>query len=124
MTDPVECVRQICLSFPEATEKVSHGEPSWFAGRGKQFAMFALHHHDDRVALWLAAGEGVQDSLVASDPAHFFKPPYVGSRGWLGVFLDVPSVDWHQLEDLLEDGFRQVATKKLIEQLAISDHEA
>src|SRR5690606_28743350 len=50
----LERLRAICLALPEANERVSHGEPTWFAGKGKVFAMFDDHHHGaDRVAVWL-----------------------------------------------------------------------
>ena len=91
---PLDRVRQICLSLPEASERLSHGEPTWFAGGRKAFVMYADRHHDSRVALWAAAPEGVQGQLVGQDPEHFFVPPYVGVRGWLGVYLDLPIVDW------------------------------
>ncbi len=102
------------MSLPEATEKVSHGEPSWFVR--KQFVMFADQHHDDRVGFWCAAPPGVQQDLVAARPESFFRPPYVGVRGWLGVYLDVP-VDWDEIADIVEDAYRTVAPKKLIAEL-------
>lgn len=81
--------------------------------------MYADRHHDSRVAFWAAAPEGVQGQLVAQDPEHFFVPPYVGGRGWLGVYLDVepldlPRVDWAHVEQIVEDAYRQVATKRLV----------
>ena len=96
-SDPakVEQLRHLCLSLPEATEKLSHGEPAWFVA-GKQFANTADHHHDDRLGVWCAAPEGAQEMLVKADPKRFFRPPYVGHRGWLGVYLDV-EVDFGQV---------------------------
>ena len=89
--EPLERLRALCLALPEVTEKLSHGEPTWFVK--KSFVMLANHHHDDRVAFWCAAPEGMQEALVDAQPESFFRPPYVGVRGWLGVYLDVP-VDW------------------------------
>lgn len=74
----------------------------------------ANRHHDDRVAFWCAAPPGLQETLVPSDPDRFFRPPYVGHRGWLGVFLDVPGVDWDEVEDLVEQGYRSVAPARLV----------
>lgn len=82
----------------------------------KQFVTLADQHHDDRVAFWCAALPGVQEALVASDPARFFRPPYVGHRGWLGVYLDVEQ-DWAELTELVVDAYRQVAPKSLVAQL-------
>lgn len=114
--DPLETLRKICLSFPEATERLSHGEPTWFVRDKKVFVMYADHHHDDRVGFWCPAPDGVQETLIDLDPEKFFRPPYVGSRGWLGVRLDVP-VDWDQVADLVNDAYRQVAPKKLVAEL-------
>ncbi|HEX2224973.1 MAG TPA: MmcQ/YjbR family DNA-binding protein [Thermoanaerobaculia bacterium] len=114
--DPLETLRKICLSLPEATERLSHGEPTWFVRDKKVFAMYADHHHDDRVSFWCAAPDGAQEVLVAESPDRFFRPPYVGGRGWLGVYLDVP-VDWDQVADLVADSYRKVAPKKLVAEL-------
>ena len=113
--DPLARLRALCLALPGATEKVSHGEPTWFAR--KVFVMFAGRHHDDRVAFWCAAPVGVQEALVGSDPQRFFRPPYVGVRGWLGVYLDVPDVDWTEVAEIVTDAYRQVAPRRLVAQL-------
>ena len=84
----LERVRQICAALPETTERLSHGEPTFFVGK-KVYVMFANnHHHDGRIAVWLPAPPGFQEGLVDTVPAVFFKPPYVGPRGWLGIVLD------------------------------------
>ena len=115
----VEDLRRLCRALPEVTERLSHGEPTWFV-RGKQtFVMFANHHHDDRIAFWCAAPEGAQEALISSYPARFFKPPYYGVRGWLGVYLDVP-VDWDEIAVLVKDAYRAVAPKRLLAQLDAS----
>jgi hypothetical protein len=81
-------VRQICVAMPACTEKLSHGEPTFFV-RKKVFAMFANNHHDDgHVAVWIPAPPGLQEMLIQNSPKTFFKPPYVGVRGWVGIELD------------------------------------
>lgn len=113
----VERARRICLALPEAHEKVSHGEPTWFAGTGKVFAMLDDHHHGAaHLALWLPLPRGAQETLVASDPQRYFRPPYVGSRGWVGVVLDTRP-DWRVVAGLVEEAYRHVATKRLVAQL-------
>jgi hypothetical protein len=114
--DPLERLRAICLAFPEATERLSHGEPTWFVHGKQTFVTYANHHHDDRLAFWCAAPEGAQDVLVTNAPDRFFVPPYVGYRGWLGVRLDVP-VDWDEVAAIVRDAYRVVAPKRLVEQL-------
>ncbi|MCU1629019.1 MAG: MmcQ/YjbR family DNA-binding protein [Pseudonocardia sp.] len=108
---PLERLRELCLALPEVTEKVSHGEPTWFVRR--TFVMFADHHHDDRLAFWCAAPSGTQEELVAADPQRYFRPPYVGGRGWLGVYLDV-DVDWAEVGEIVTDAYREVAPRKLV----------
>ena len=111
--DPLERLRKICLALPEVTERISHGEPTWFIRGKKTFATYANHHHDDRLAFWCAAPDGAQEVLVAGNPERFFRPPYVGGRGWLGVYLDVP-VDWDEIADLVAEAWRVVAPKRLL----------
>jgi len=102
--------------LPETTERLSHGEPTWFIRDKKTFVMYADHHHDDRLAFWCAASPGAQDGLVRLDPERFFVPPYVGHRGWLGVWLDV-AVDWEEIAGIVTDAYRAIAPKRLIEEL-------
>ncbi len=114
--DTLETLRKLCLALPETTERLSHGEPTWFVRGKKTFVMYANHHHDDRLGFWCAAPDGAQEALVGSDPQRFFVPPYVGHRGWLGVRLDVP-IDWDQIADLVVDAYRVVAPRKLVAEL-------
>jgi hypothetical protein len=114
--DPVERLRRLCLTLPETTERVSHGEPTWFVRDKKTFVTLADHHHDDRFGFWCAAPPGIQEALVAAEPQRFFRPPYVGHRGWLGVYLDVP-VDWDEIAEIVADAYRTVAPKRLVAQL-------
>lgn len=116
VADPLTNLRQICMSFPEVTERPSHGEPTWFIRQKRSFVTYADHHHDDRLAFWCAAPDGAQQALVTADPHRYFVPAYVGNRGWLGVYLDVP-VDWDVIADIVEDAYRTVAPKRLLSQL-------
>ena len=107
-------VREICLALPEATERLSHGSPAFFVRDRKTFVMYLDNHHDDgRLALWCAAPPGAQAELVAADPVRFFRPPYVGHRGWLGVRLD-RDPDWKEIAEIAQDAYRQVAPKSLV----------
>lgn len=102
----LERVRRICGSIPGTVEKLSHGEPTFFTPK-RVFAMFANNHHGDgHVAVWLPAGDGVQQSLMEEDPGTYFRPPYVGVKGWVGVV--VSRVDDEQLGALIREAFRVV----------------
>lgn len=61
------------MAFPDAEERLSHGEPTWFHKGKRVFCMFADHHHDDRVAIWLPAPPGAQEALTKGSDV-FFRP--------------------------------------------------
>jgi hypothetical protein len=110
----LERLREICLALPEVNERLSHGEPAWFVRAKKAFVTFDNNHHDaGRVGFWCAAPPGAQEAMVGSAPDRFYRPPYVGHRGWLGVRLDVPGVDWSEIETIVRDDYRVVAPKTL-----------
>jgi len=104
-------VRRICAAMPETTEKLSHGEPTFFV-RKKVFVMFANNHHGDgHIAVWIPAAPGVQAMLINTSPQTFFRPPYVGVRGWVGIELD--SIDDEELTSLIREAWQLVAPKRL-----------
>jgi predicted DNA-binding protein (MmcQ/YjbR family) len=107
-------LRAICLALPAANERISHGEPTWFAGTGKVFAMLDDHHHGaPHLSVWLPAAPGAQEALIESDPKRYFRPPYVGSSGWVAVVLDARP-DWRVVAWLIEQAFRLVAHRRLV----------
>jgi hypothetical protein len=111
-------VRSICLALPEAHEVEAWGEPT-FRVRNKMFAMYAAagNHHGKGIAgVWVKATGVNQDLLVRSDPDRFFVPPYVGPSGWVGIRLE-GRPDWGTIADLLRDGYRLIAPKKLLARL-------
>jgi hypothetical protein len=111
-------IREICLALPETSERLSHGQPTFFVRGKKSFVMVLNDHHGDgRFAIWCAAGEGIQRTLVDADPERFFVPPYVGHRGWLGFRLD-RELDWEELAGILEDAYVEVAPARLVAQIA------
>lgn len=116
----VERLRKLCLALPEADERVSHGEPTWFAGKGKVFAMLDNHHHgSEHLSVWLPQPIGAQEALIEADPARFFRPPYVGVHGWVAVVLDTRP-DWDMLAAMIRDAYLHVATRKLASRLTAS----
>ncbi len=103
----------ICLALPEAARRL-HGDHAAFLVRDKTFAYFLDNHHGDGivgVTCKVAAGENAD--LVASDPARFYLPAYVGPRGWIGLRLDAGEVDWAEVAELVGDSYRLVAPKRL-----------
>lgn len=117
MDGPVERLRALCLGLPEVVERASHGEAAWFVRGTKQFVCVDDHHHGaDHLAFWCAAPPGAQEALIATDAAHYFRPPYVGHRGWLGVTID-NAPDWDEIAEIVRDAYRAVAPKRLAAQV-------
>lgn len=118
MSDPTDTplvlLRRICLSLPDAREVEAWGAPTF-----RVKTIFATYSDGergiaDRCGAWIKALPVNQELLVGSDPGRFFVPPYVGAKGWVGVFIDGPAVDWDGLKDLVWDAWRMSAPKKLL----------
>jgi hypothetical protein len=98
-------VREMCLSYPDASERPSHGAPAFFIRGTRAFVTFLDDHHGDgRLAIWCAAPPGMQEALVEAEPEHYFVPPYVGHRGWLGVRLD-RGIDWEDVAGAIDSAY-------------------
>ena len=107
----VERVRQICLALPEAWEKLSHGEPTFFV-RKKVFAMCSTNHHNDgHFAVVIPTAIGIQAALIEASPKKFYRPPYVGGAGWVGI--ELPRVKDKELALHLQEAWRLIAPEKL-----------
>ena len=115
----LERLREICLALPEAHEVEAWGEPT-FRVKNKLFAMYAStdnHHGGGRPAVWVKSAPGEQQLLIAAEPKRFFKPPYVGPSGWVGIWLD-KRPRWSQVQMMVQDSYRLTAPKKLLALLA------
>lgn len=109
----LEKIRELCLSFPETSEKEAWGGPT-FRVKGKMFVMYMDGHHGDgRVALWCNADAEDRDGIVAGDPKLFFVPPYVGVKGWLGVRID-RRIAWKRVSAFVEQSYRLTAPKRVL----------
>ena len=117
-TKQVERVRRICAALPGTWEKLSHGEPTFFIGK-KVFAMCSINHHNDgHIAVTIPAAIGIQAMLIEASPKKFYRPPYVGVAGWVGI--ELPSVSDEELTLHLSEAWRLIAPPKL--QAAVEAH--
>lgn len=111
--DPLKQLRKVCLALPGAHEVQAWGEPT-FRVRNKLFAMYAsssTHHGDGRPGVWVKSTHVNQDLLLHQDPKRFFKPPYVGPSGWVGIYLD-KRPNWKIVAEILQDGHALLLKKK------------
>ena len=107
----IERVRRICLALPETWEKISHGEPTWFVKK-RVFAMFSNNHHNDgHIAVTIPAAIGIQEMLIKKSPKKFYRPPYVGVAGWVGIELD--RISDEELALHLREAWRLIAPESL-----------
>jgi predicted DNA-binding protein (MmcQ/YjbR family) len=106
-------LRALCLALPEAEERETWDDPTYRV-RGKIFAM--ERNGDGRTAVWFKAPPGSQQILVGADPDRFFAPPYVGPKGWVGMYLD-KKPDWKEVAALIVRSYRLIAPKKLVMKL-------
>jgi hypothetical protein len=121
MARELERIRRLCLALPETSERLSHGSPTWFIREKRSFVMYLDDHHGDgRLAIWCAAPPGAQEQAIELEPTRFFRPPYVGPRGWLGVMLD-RDPDWCEVAAICTDAYRRVAPKTLVAELDARD---
>jgi hypothetical protein len=107
-------VRALCLDLPEVNERLSHGAPTFFIRDKKTFCTVHHNHHGDGIfGMWCAAPPGAQEFLIESSPQRYYRPAYVGHRGWVGMRLE-GKVDWDEVAGVIEDAYCAVAPKKLV----------
>ncbi len=95
-------VRKSVRALQGVEEKVSRDTPVFCVG-GRQFAMVVDDHHGAECAgVWMKCADGLQDDLVRSDEGRYFVPPYLGSKGWIGIRIDARA-DWKSIDALLQD---------------------
>jgi predicted DNA-binding protein (MmcQ/YjbR family) len=109
-------LRKICLALEGATEKEAWGDPTWRV-RDRIFAMAKGNHEGGRPSLWVKGAPGAQEVLVGARPSVFFVPPYVGHKGWVGIYLDGTSLEWDVVGELIVESWRLVAGPRLAAQL-------
>ncbi|QJD82639.1 MmcQ/YjbR family DNA-binding protein [Cohnella herbarum] len=110
--DLLRRIRQLCLSFPNVSERLSHGAPTFFYKEKKSFVQYHDNHHGDgRIALWCAADSDVQTILVQSNPDVYFLPAYVAHLGWIGIRLD-RDARWEEIESIIGDAYINRAKPK------------
>ena len=108
----------VIASLPQATATSCGGDHLSLEVRGKRFGYYLDNHHgDQRVAISCKAEPGGNQALVEYGPDRFHIPAYVGSRGWVGLWLDLLEINWEEVESILSDAYRLTASKRLISEL-------
>ncbi|GAA4776068.1 MmcQ/YjbR family DNA-binding protein [Stakelama sediminis] len=110
-------LRPLCMAMPEACEKLSHGMPAFHIEQGKMFAYFWHNHHGDGelAVIVKTSGPDEQEMLLDMDPDQYFRPPYLGPSGWIGLRLNRPDTDWDRVADRVAISWELVAPRRLLE---------
>jgi hypothetical protein len=111
---PIIRLRKLCLALPEAHEVEAWGHPT-FRVRNKIFATYSdgtAHDGNGRVSICVKAAPGDQEMMINAAPGCFFRPPYVGHKGWVGIWLD-EEADWENVAEFLRDSYKLIAPKRL-----------
>jgi len=113
-------VGELAARLPEVEERISHGSPCWRVADKRMFAYFWHNHHGDGITALLVRAAGVEEQqmLIEMEPAVYYKPPYLGPSGWVGIRLDLPETDWERVEHRLRESWRLAAPPKLAALLA------
>mgnify|MGYP004501969329 CR=1 FL=1 len=113
----LERLRTVCLSLPEAAERVSHGSPGFHIEKGRFFAYFWHDVHGDGITAAIVKTSGLDEQamLIEADPDTYYKPPYLGASGWVGIRLDGDAADWDLVADRVATSWELVAPSRLLE---------
>jgi predicted DNA-binding protein (MmcQ/YjbR family) len=115
--DRLDKLSEICLTLPQAVREnqLSHAT---FRVAKKVFAYYLNNHHDDGiVCVCCKVLPGDNERLIAANPQKFIMPAYIGPRGWVGLRLDRPTLDWDEAKELVRGSYAQTAPKKLFQLL-------
>jgi hypothetical protein len=110
-------LREICLALPETAERLSHGEPGFHIVKGKFFAYFSHNHHNDGITAVHVKTSGMDEQamLIEAEPEVYYRPPYLGPSGWVGIRLDTDEIDWDQVADRVAYSWELIAPRRLLE---------
>lgn len=105
-------LREICLSFPEATEVEAWGRPTFRAGK-----IFCLFSGIEARPFGMIIKPDADDRLALVEDERFYAPPYYGPSGWLALDFEAAPVDWGEVRELVDASYRQIALKRQLKAL-------
>ena len=106
-------LREVCLAFPESAEVEAWGRPTFRAGK-KLFAIFEI---DDQHPYAVVFKPEPPERPALLGDGRFYRPPYWGASGWVGLDFTAAPVDWQEVAELMESSYRQVALKRMLRAL-------
>ena len=111
----LEKLSKICLALPSASRE-DKGSHASFTVAKKVFAYYLNNHHGDGiVSICCKVLPGDNERLIAANPRKYHMPAYIGPRGWVGLRLDRPTVDWSEVKELVHGSYAETAPKRLLQ---------
>jgi hypothetical protein len=110
--DRLLTLSEICLALPAALRE-DKGDHASFLVMKKVFAYYLNNHHGDGiVSVCCKVLPDDNTRLVEGNPRKFYLPAYIGPRGWVGLRLDLATVDWSEVKELVLGSYLRVAPQK------------
>jgi phosphoribosylglycinamide formyltransferase 1 len=108
-------LRKIALALPEASEKISHGAPTFWVASKRVFIWFLHDQHGSGITGLCVKTSSREEQLMLleAQPELFFKPPYIAAQGWVGMNLNA-APDWDHIADRTLRSWRLAAPPKLL----------
>jgi hypothetical protein len=111
--DRLEALTKICLALPETRREDKGSHAAFLVGK-RTFAYYLNNHHGDNlISVCCKVLPGENRFLVESGPGRFYLPAYIGSRGWIALRMDLGTLDWTEVKELIHGSYLQIAPKKL-----------
>jgi hypothetical protein len=112
--DRLDALTGICLALPETRREDKGSHAAFLVGK-KTFAYYLNNHHDDNIiSMCCRVLPGENRFLVESGPARFYLPAYIGSRGWIGLRMDLATLNWAEVKELIHGSYMQIAPNRLV----------
>ncbi len=112
--DRLRKLTEICLALPEARSEQKNAHVAFLVGK-KTFAYYLNNHHGDNlISVCCKVLPGENQFLVQSAPARFYLPAYIGSRGWIALRMDMATLNWTEVKELIRGSYIQAAPKRLV----------
>ena len=105
-------LRKIALALPETHEELTWEDHPTFRVRKKIFVIAAA----DGLSISMKADPDERPALL-ENAERFYLPPYVGSKGWIGMHLG-KGVDWNEVAELVTTSYCMIAPKTLARSVA------
>src|ERR1700689_1204065 len=115
----LRALTDICLSLPETRREDKESHSAFLVGK-KTFAYYLNNHHGDNIiSMCCKVLPGENGFLVESGPGRFYLPAYIGSRGWIGLRMDLATLNWTEVKELIRGSYIQTAPKRLVSLLKL-----